>query len=163
MGDTFVAEWFGIRPHADDPAYDAQPMMNWMARAAERLNAASPGTITTFLFPQKAVYEYFGSVILPDGVTLRGAGGTELATVTDDLGVTYSPVRLKAARTTLRVKDNEALTHIRMRKDPSDSNYLTPDVKAVLDMRPTNIMVRPGATTAGLADLHLDGNWEGNE
>lgn len=163
VGHTLNADWFGARTVEEDPAFDNQPVLNHVINVADAMNAEAPGTITTIYLPELAVYEYFGSIRLADGLTLKGAGGTELVTVTNDLGHTYSPVRLKSAHTTLRVKSNEALTHIRMKKDPDDPFYLEPDVKEVLHTRQTAIYIQPGAMSAGLEDLFLDGNWEGNQ
>ena len=163
VGETLNADWFGAPTYSDDPAFDNQPILNHMVNVADRMNAESPGSITTIYLPQLAVYEYFGSIRLSDGLTLKGGGGTELVTVTNDLGHTYSPVRLKAAYTTLRVKAGEALTHIRMEKDPTDPFYLEPDIKHILRNRQTVIYLEPGAMSAGVEDIVLDGNWQGNQ
>ncbi|MEO0560189.1 MAG: hypothetical protein AAF170_18640, partial [Bacteroidota bacterium] len=63
----------------------------------------------------------------------------------------------------LRVMDDEAFTHIRMVKDPSDPHYLPPDAKQVLDGRPTAIHTETGVYAVGVEDLVLDGNWENNQ
>ena len=149
VGASLNAHWFGARPRTDDPDFDNQPVLNHMINVANQRNAEAPGSITTIEFPVPAVYEYFGSVQLGDGLTLKGAGGTELVTVTNDLGHTYQPVRVKAAHTTLRLKDGEALKHIRMEKSPSDPFYLEPDIKQILHTRRTAINVQPDAMTAG--------------
>lgn len=163
VGSTLNVDWFGARTYDEDPAFDNQPIIVHAIKVADRLNAETPGSVTTILLPRLAVYEYFGTIRLSEGLTLKGGGGTEVVTVTNDLGQTYSPVRLKAARTTLRVKTNEALTHIRMMKDPADPYYLAPDVKRVLGDRQTAIYLAPGVVSAGVEDLFLDGNWEGNQ
>lgn len=162
VGSTLNAHWFGARPHHDDPTFDNQPVLCHVINVANERNAATPGTVSDLLLPEPAVYEYFGSVQLGDGLTLRGAGGTELTTVTNDLGHTYQPVRVKSAHTSLRVKEGEALRHIRMDKEPEEPHYLEPDVKQIFHNRKTAINLQPGATSAGLEDIVLDGNWEGN-
>ena len=163
VGPTLNADWFGARTVDDDPTFDNQPLLNHMINVADRMNVETPGSVTTISLPRLAVYEYFGSIRLSDGLTLKGAGGTELVTVTNDLGHTYSPVRLKPAHTTLRVKSDEALTHIRMLKDPADPFYLEPDVKLVLHNRQSVIYPAPGAESVAMEDLALDGNWQGNQ
>jgi hypothetical protein len=163
VGQVLNADWFGARTHDVDPEFDNQPILNHMINVAERMNVETPGSVTTIYLPQLAVYEYFGSIRLSDGLTLKGAGGTELVTVTNDLGHTYSPVRLKAAHTTLRIKSDEALTHIRMEKDPVEPYYLEPDIKHILRNRRSVIYLAPSVMSAGLEDLLLDGNWQGNQ
>ena len=163
IGQALNIDWFGARTHDADPEFDNQPVINHVINVADRMNAESPSSITTVYLPQLAVYEYYGSIRLSDGLTLKGGGGTELVTVTNDLGHTYSPVRLKASHTALRVKSDEALTHIRMEKDPSDPDYLEPDVKQILNTRRTVVYPEPNAMAVGMEDLFLDGNWIGNQ
>ncbi len=162
VGETLNVHWFGARPRADDPTFDNQPVICQAINVANNLNEANPGSVTTILLPRPVVYEYFGTVEMGDGLTLKGAGGTELVTVTNDLGHTYQPVRLRASRTTLRLRADEALTHLRMLKRESDPFHLAEDVKQVLNTRPTVITVAHAIMTAGLEDIHLDGNWQGN-
>ncbi len=163
VGNTLNANWFGARPISIDPDFDNQPLLAHVINVANALNEDAPGTITTVLLPSHDVYEYFGSLQLSDGLTLKGGGGAELLTVTNDLGHTYQPVRLKANRTTLRVKAGEATKHIRMEKSPSDPYYLESDIKHWLMGRPSTISVAPGAITAKLEDIVLDGNWQQNQ
>ncbi len=162
VSQTLNAHWFGARPRSDAPAFDNQPVLGHVINVANSLNGQAHGTITTVLLPSPETYEYFGSLQIGDGLTLKGGGGTELATVTNDLGHTYQPVRIKQSATHLRLKDGEALAHIRMEKSASSSDYLPPDIKHRLHSRQTAISVAPGAVTAGLKDIVLDGNWEGN-
>ncbi len=161
-GATLNAHWFGARPHADDPTFDNQPVLGHVINVANRLNKNFGGTITTILLPKREVYEYSGSLQLGPDLTLKGAGGTELATVTNDVGLTYQPVRIKQNSTRLRVKAGKALAFIRMEKSENDPNYLQPDLKHRLHGNRTAMSVAPGAFNAGLADIVLDGNWEQN-
>ncbi|MEM8598278.1 MAG: hypothetical protein AAGF99_00015 [Bacteroidota bacterium] len=163
VGETLNANWFGARPISIDPDFDNQPVLAHVINVANAMNADAPGSITTVLLPSRDVYEYFGSIQLGDGLTLKGAGGTELVTHTNDLGHTYQPVRLKSSRTTLRVKADEALTHVRMDKNPSDPGYVEPDVKHWLGGRQSTINPAPRVMQVGLEDIVLDGNWEGNQ
>ena len=163
VGETLNANWFGARPIEDDASFDNQPVLCHLVNIANQQNAEAAGSVTTLLFPETKVYGYFGPVQLGANLTLQGAGGTELATVTNDLGHTYQPVRPKSSRTTLRVMDGEALKHIRMKKSPDDPFYLPPDTKHILKTRKTAIYIANHAETAGLRDIVLDGNWQNNQ
>ena len=160
-------EWFGARPAGRGPGWtgstDVQPILAHVMNVADALNAERPGAVREVWLSFPEVYDTFGSVIVPNGVTLRGAGGTEVQTVTNDLGHTYRPVRVRSQHTRLRTMDGEAFRHIRMLKDPPDPAYLPPDAKFVLNGRPTSIWVGHGVREAGLADIVLDGNWENNQ
>lgn len=159
IGSVLDVEWFGARTFNVDPQFDNQPIINRAINVARSL-----GTITTIRFQKPAVYEYFGSIELPEGFVLQGAGGTELVTAVDDLGNTYRPVRIKSNHTRLRVKDGEALKHLRMiYLDSGHPNYLTPDKKLILDTRRSVIRPVSGVMSAGLEDIVLDGNWENNQ
>jgi len=166
VGATLDAHWFGARPAKDGPGWtgstDVQPILAHMINVAAGHNAAEAGSFNVVRLPGTETYDYFGSIELADGLTLAGAAGTEVVTVTNDLGHTYRPVRLRSAHTRLRVMDGEALVHIRMEKDPSDPNYVAPDVKYILDTRRTTLSPGHNVMSAGLADVVLDGNWEGN-
>lgn len=166
VGSTLDAHWFGARPAASGPNWtgstDVQPILAHMGNVATAMNEGAPSTITDLLLPALDVYDYFGSIDLTDGLMLRGAAGTHVVQVTNDLGHTYRPVRVRPAHTRLRVMDGEALKHVRMNKDEGDPHYLAPDAKYLLDNRPTSIAPAHGAMSAGVADLVLDGNWEGN-
>lgn len=162
VGETLNANWFGARTRSADPSFDNQPVLGHVINLANQFNREVPGTITTVLLPSPGEYEYFGSLQIGRGLTLKGGAGTELRTVTNDLGHTYQPVRIKQNATRLRLKADEALTHIRMEKDPSDPDYLPPDLKYRLHGRRPAISVAPGAMAAGLSDIVLDGNWEEN-
>lgn len=166
VASTLNAHWFGARPAEDGPSWtgstDVQPILAHMSNLAATLNAASPGSITDLVLPAPAVYDYFGTIELADGLTLRGAGGTWTVEVTNDLGHRYRPVRVRPIHTRLRVMSGEALKHIRMEKAQGDPAYLTPDLKHLLQTRITTIAPVDGAASAGMADLVLDGNWEAN-
>lgn len=168
LGSFFVmnTHWFGVRPAVEGPMWtgstDVQPLLAHIINVAADRNAEVPESVSDILLPATETYDYFGSIELADGLTLRGAGGTELVTFTNDLGHTYQPVRVKASHTRLRVMDGEALTHIRMVKNPSDPNALAPDVKAIFNCRPTSLSPEPGAMSFGVQDLVMDGNWENN-
>ncbi|GAB5536473.1 MAG: hypothetical protein Rubg2KO_27220 [Rubricoccaceae bacterium] len=166
VGSTLDAHWFGARPAKDGPGWtgstDVQPILAHMVNVAAGHNAAEAGSFNVVRLPATETYDYFGSIELADGLTLAGASGTEVVTVTNDLGHTYRPVRLRSAHTRLRVMDGEALLHIRMEKDPSDPSYIAPDIKYVLNTRRTAISPAHNVMSVGLADIVLDGNWEGN-
>ena len=166
VGSTLDAHWFGARPAEEGPNWtgstDVQPILAHMVNVAVGHNAEEAGSFNVVRLPATETYDYFGSIELADGLTLAGAAGTEVVTVTNDLGHTYRPVRLRSAHTRLRVMDGEALLHIRMEKDPSDPNHLDQDIKYILDTRQTTISPGHNVMSAGLADIVLDGNWEGN-
>ena len=166
VGSTLDAHWFGARPAREGPSWtgstDVQPILAHMINVAAGHNAEEAGSFNVVRLPATETYDYFGSIELANGLTLAGAAGTEVVTATNDLGHTYQPVRLRSAHTRLRVMDGEALLHIRMEKDASDPNYLAQDLKYILDTRRTTISPGHNVMSAGLADIVLDGNWEGN-
>lgn len=159
VGSTLDVHWFGAKTHDVDATFDNQPVI------CQTINAArARGNVTTILLSQPKIYEYFGSIELSDGLTLKGAGGTELVTATDDLGNTYHPVRVKAVHTRLRVKSGEALKHMRMYYlDETHPNYLPGDAKFFMNMRQSTIWTASGAMSGALEDIVLDGNWENNQ
>ena len=172
VGNTINVRWFGARTAAENPAFDNQPIIAQAINAAVRLNTANPGGVSTVLLPDtgdylggdlSGTYPYYGGLEIPDGLTLAGAAGTELLTLTDDLGNTFQPVRIRQLHTRLKLMDGEALTHIRMLKAPSDPYRLSWDAKMALRTRPTAISPSEGAMEASIRDLVLDGNWEGNQ
>ena len=167
VGQTLNAHWFGVRPASKGPMWtgttDSQPLINHMINLAALMNEQGSGPISNVFLPGLDTYEYFGSIELAEGITLRGAAGTELVTVTNDLGHTYMPVRVRNRHTRLRVMDGEAFKHIRMLKDPSDPDFLPQDAKQVLRGRPTAINTEHGIMAAGVQDIVLDGNWENNQ
>lgn len=166
VGFTLNTHWFGVRPASEGPMWtggtDVQPLINHVINVASSINKSGSGRITDVLLPALDTYDYFGSIELSEGLTIRGAAGTELATVTNDLGHTYQPVRIRASHTRLRVMDGEALKHIRMLRSPSDPVYLKPDVKMIMQGRPTSISPEHESMAMGIADIVLDGNWENN-
>lgn len=161
VGDEIDVTWFGARTQSESPDFDNQPVICQALNVAQALNEAG-GAVESVILPKTEVYGYYGTIEVPDGMTIRGGGGTYLATATDDLGNTYRPVRIRDEHTALRVLDDEALTFLRMLKDPSDADYLPPDVKQALEMRQTRITISNNIMYAGLKDIVLDGNWEGN-
>lgn len=165
-GSLYV-EWFGGRPASKGANWtgstDVQPILCQVLNVASARNTARSGDINSVVFSHPAVYDYYGSVIVPDGVTVRGQGGTSVQTVTNDLGHTYRPVRVKSRHTRLRVMDGQALRHLRMNLPSSDPYHLPLGRKWVLDGHPTSLWVGHGAMSAGIADLVLDGNWEENQ
>ncbi|MDT0630547.1 hypothetical protein RQM47_09315 [Rubrivirga sp. S365] len=160
-------EWFGARPAARGPSWtgstDVQPILAHVMNVADALNGERSGAVREVRLSFPDVYDTFGSIIVPNGVTLRGEGGTEVQTVTNDLGHTYRPVRVRPRHTRLRTMDGEAFRHIRMLKNSSDPAYLAPDAKFVLKGRPTSLWVGHGVMEAGIEDIVLDGNWENNQ
>ncbi len=94
---------------SESPGFDNQPVLCQALNVAQAINEAGGSRSVSVLLPKPEVYGYFGTIEVPDGLTIRGAGGTYLATATDDLGNTYRPVRIRDAHTTLRVLDGEAL------------------------------------------------------
>lgn len=159
IGNTLYVDWFGARIFPDDPGFDNQPVIAQTINIAKSLN-----TISTIRFGKPAVYEYFGSIELYDGLTLAGSGGTELTTAEDEFGNTYSPVRIKPNHTRLRVKAGEALKHLKMIYLASThSNYLAPDAKRIMQTRRTLIRPESGALTSSIQNIVLDGNWEKNQ
>lgn len=166
VGSTLNVHWFGGRPASLGPNWtgttDVQPLLCQAINVAQAMNAAAPGSVTDVLLPALDTYDYFGTIEIPDGLTLRGAAGTELVTVTNDLGHTYRPVRIRAAHTRLRLMDGEALRHLRMLKDPSDPHYLPRDAKDAVATRVTGIWPVHNAQSMAVEDLVLDGNWQGN-
>ena len=164
---TLNAHWFGVRPASEGPMWtgstDVQPILNHIINRAAELNATGENDVRTVLLPAYGVYDYFGSIELADGLTLRGNAGTELVTETDEFGHTYHPVRVRDEHTRLRVMDGEAFRHIRMIKAPSDPNALPPDAKHIFRGRPTVISPEHGAMAVGVEDIVLDGNWENNQ
>ena len=166
VGTALYAEWFGARPAAEGPNWtgstDTQPILAHALTTAHVRNKAALGSITEVRFSRTGTFTSWGNLTVPDGVTLRGAGGTEVVEVTNDLGHTYRPVRYKAAHTRLRVPDDEAFRFPQQRRPKGDPGRLPPTPKSVLYTQPTQVWVADGAMTAGLADIVLDGNWEGN-
>lgn len=153
--------WFGARTERESPGFDNQPVLCHTLNVAQAMNEDGR-TIEAVVFPKTEVYGYFGTVEVPERITIRGAGGTYLATATDDLGNTYRPVRIRDAHTRLRVLDAEALKYFRMEKDPTDRYHLPSDAKHVVRTRRTRITASTGVTALGLEDIVLDGNWQGN-
>ena len=166
VGTTLYAEWFGTRPAADGPNWtgstDTQPLLAHALTTAHLRNREAPGSVTEVAFSRTGTFTSWGHLTVPDGVTLRGAGGTEAVEVTNDLGHTYRPVRVKAAHTRLRVPDGEAFRYPRQQRPKRDPYRLPPTPKSLLRIQPTQVWVAHEAMTAGLADIVLDGNWEGN-
>ena len=162
VGDELDVTWFGARTERESWGFDNQPVLCHALNVAQAMNEAGH-TVRAVALPKTDVYGYFGTIEIPDGLTLRGGGGTYLATATDDLGNTYRPVRIRGDHTTLRLLDDEALKHIRMDRPASDPYHLPPDVKYALGMRYTRITVANNTMFAGLEDIVLDGNWEGNK
>ncbi|MEO0557883.1 MAG: hypothetical protein AAF170_06845, partial [Bacteroidota bacterium] len=96
VGTTLNTHWFGVRPASEGPMWtgttDVQPLVNHVINVAAERNEGAEGTATGVLLPAFDTYDYFGAIELAEGITLRGAAGTELVTVTNDLGHTYQPV-----------------------------------------------------------------------
>ena len=163
---TLYAEWFGARLAADGPNWtgstDTQPLLAHALTTAHGMNRAAPGSITEVAFARTGTFTSWGNVTVPNGITVRGAGGTEVVEVTNDLGHTYRPVRVRADHTRLRVPDGEAFRFPRQKRPEGDPYRLPPTPKSVLSIQPSQFWVGHGAMTAGLADIVLDGNWEGN-
>ena len=166
VGATLYVEWWGARPAAEGPNWtgstDTQPLLAWALTTAHERNRRAPGSVTHVAFVRPGTFTSWGNVTVPDGVTVRGAGGTEVVEFTNDLGHTYRPVRVKAEHTRLRVPDGEAFRFPRQQRPAGDPYRLPPTPKSVLRIQPTQVWVAHGAMTAGLADIVLDGNWEGN-
>ena len=166
-GSTLNVAWFGARPSSSGANWtgstDTQPIIAQAINVANALNQKQPGRVAIVQIPEARTYDYFGMILLPEGITLRGAGGTEVQTKTDEFGHVYRPVRVRSRHTRLKVMTGEAFRHIRMLKDSSDPSHLPADAKFVLDGRPTAIWVGSGVMRAGIEDLVLDGNWEGNQ
>ena len=161
VGPTVDVTWFGARTERENPGFDNQPVICQAMNTAQALNE-SGGRVETVLLPKLETYGYFGIIEIPDGITLRGAGGTYLARATDDLGNAYRPVRIRNAHTRLRLLDGEALQHLRMLRPKTDPYHLPPDAKFALGTRSTRLSAENDAMFAGIEDLVLDGNWEGN-
>ena len=159
-------EWFGVRPADDGPNWtgttDSQPLIAWTLNAALRFNNETSGAVSQVRLSHASTYDYFGSLVLPEGITLRGAGGTVVRTVTNDLGHTYRPVRIRPDHTRLRVMDGEAFRQVRQRRPESDPAHHAPTPKFAVGAQPTVMWVGHGVTRAGLEDVVLDGNWENN-
>ena len=164
--NTLNAHWFGVRPAAQGPMWygttDVQPLLAHVLNVAAALNEEAAETVRYVLLPALETYDTFGSLELSEGITLRGAAGTELVTFTNDLGHTYQPVRVREQHTRLRTMDGQALLQIRMLLDPSDPDYLPEDAKAVLHTRATSISPATSVLSFGIEDIVLDGNWENN-
>jgi hypothetical protein len=154
--DTYNVRWFGAQTADENPQYDIQPLI------ATLVNLGKARGISTIYLPDYGVYEYFGAIELEDGMTLKGAGGTYLATDTDDFGNTFRPVRIRDSHTRLRVKDGEALRHLLMQLPPGSPDYIEPDVKQILQGRRTLISSANNVRSMGIENIILDGNWEGN-
>lgn len=154
--DTYNVRWFGAQMHHENPEYDIQPLI------ANLVNLGMLRGIEVIYLPGFGVYEYFGGIELADGMTIRGAGGTYLATDTDEFGNTFHPVRIKDQHTRLRVKDDEALKHLLMQLPRGSTHRVEPDAKQILLNRPTLISSANNVMSMGLEDIVLDGNWEGN-
>ena len=192
VGETLNARWFGARTHDEDPDFDNQPVLAHMMNVANARNAETPGSVTTVYFPNKngqsTVYDYWGSVEMGDGITLKGDAGTEVVQATttltspglaledghyavhdslwydvsgDVVTYTYYPTRRRSDATILRAKDGQALKYIRMRREPDAPDALPMDAKALLHMAPTVITSANDIMFMGLEDLVVDGNWEG--
>ena len=194
VGQLLDLRWFGARTHDEDPDFDNQPLIAWAMNAAKAKNAQNPEAITTVYLPDKGagddgVYEYFGTIEIPQGVTLKGAAGTELVETTTSLSspyhglpqgevvlhkdlyfevngeqITYhyKPVRVRPERTVLRLKPGEAMKHVRMIKDQGDPHKLPWDAKQAFRARTTAIWSETNSMMMGVEDLVLDGNWKGN-
>jgi hypothetical protein len=155
--DTYNVRWFGAQRVDENPDYDIQPLIANLVNFG-RLR----GTIRTILIPDTGVYEYYGGIELEDGMTLRGAGGTYLATDTDEFGNTFRPVRILDDHTRLRVKDGKALEFLLMMLPKDDPNHVSPTQSIFFSHAPTVISAANDVNYMGLEDIVLDGNWEGN-
>ncbi len=171
VGSALNVRWFGARSHDEDPAINNQPIIAQALNVARMMNdpqfGGTQGTITDVWLPGAApggtVYEYFGALELPEDVTLRGDAGTELVTVTNDLGHTYQPVRVAPGHTRMRVKANEALTFIRMAKPASDPHHLPQDAMHFFETRQSGIFPQNHAMRVAIENLVLDGHYEQNQ
>ena len=193
--DRFNVRWFGARTASEAPGFDNQPIINWTIDEARARNLEAPGSVSEIHLPdagegEDGVYEYFGTIEISEGLTLRGAGGTEVVDATttlpaphhpleqgtttqvhDSLSFTvagesityaYRPVREKTERTMLRVQAGEAMKHVRMLKDQDDPHYLPWDEKMAMATRQTAIWLETEVMEAGVEAMVLNGNWEQN-
>jgi hypothetical protein len=171
VGSSLNIRWFGARSHDEDATINNQPIIAQALNVARMMNdpqfGGNPGTITEVLIPGATtggtVYEYFGALELPADVALRGQAGTELVTVTNDLGHTYQPVRVADGHTRLRVKANEALTFIRMAKPASDPHHVPMDAMYFFETRQSGIFPQNHAMRVTVENLVLDGHYEQNQ
>ncbi len=160
--DTLDVSWWNVVPNADR---DYQPLLAHILNVARLRRSADPGSATVILFPACGDYGYYGSLVVPDGVTLAGVGGTVLAEETDDLGNTYRPVRLVECPTRLLALPNTAAEWAEARKGRPLPAGVPASYPAKIALRSvqTAIYAAPRARALGLQDLVLDGNVAGQE
>lgn len=161
---------------------------------------SKPGGSGIQPYPGNTVYPFMpGGIELTNGLSLVGETGTRVVEaqttwtssrhglpdgseqINPDLRRTvagetitfdYRPVRVHPNAVRLKMKDDEALTFIRMNKEPSDPDWLPPDAQYVFtDGRMTAVTARdsspdnlnPPVMEMGVHNIILDGNWQGNQ